>query len=61
MRTQLTRSITLFDGPDHHPTTTAVSPFPGGRKRTLQKWTKALVFGTSLAFALCAPLLRHLH
>lgn len=61
MRTQLTRSITLFDSPDHQPTITEVPSSPGGRRRTLQKWTKTLVFGTSLAFALCAPLLRHLH
>ncbi|AXA66563.1 hypothetical protein [Pseudomonas oryzihabitans] len=61
MRTQLTRSITLFDSPDHQPATAAVSSSPGSGKRNLQKWTKALVFGTSLAVALCAPLLRHLH
>ncbi|QNQ99143.1 hypothetical protein BGI51_16500 [Pseudomonas oryzihabitans] len=61
MRTQLTRSITLFDSPDHQPATAEVSSAPGNRKRNLQRWTKALVFGTSFAVALCAPLLRHLH
>lgn len=60
MRTQLTRSITLFDNAIDQ-SATADSPPPVSRRRTAQRWTRALLFGTSLAFALCAPLLRHLH
>lgn len=60
MRTQLTRSITLFDSAIDQ-SATAGSPPPVSHRRTAQRWTRALLFGTSLAFALCAPLLRHLH
>lgn len=60
MRTQLTRSITLFDSASDQ-AATADSPPPASQRRAAQRWTRALLFGTSLAVALCAPLLRHLH
>lgn len=60
MRTQLTRSITLFDNSCDQ-AATADSPLPTGQRRTVQRWTRTLLLGTSFAVALCAPLLRHLH
>lgn len=59
MRTQLTRSITLFDSPQ--PIAGDSSASPSAPMSGRQKWTAALLLGSSLAFALCAPLLRHLH
>ncbi|ALZ84320.1 hypothetical protein APT59_08915 [Pseudomonas oryzihabitans] len=64
MRTQLTRSITLFDDPHPYAAVRDSSPAPTGVRLASgfrQKWTGAVLFGTTFGLALCAPLLRHLH
>ena len=64
MRTQLTRSITLFSSSPTRSVAVEGSPLPTddqGANRAHQRWTGVLVFGTSLAFVLFVPLLRHLH
>lgn len=64
MRTQLTRSITLFDAarPQAQARDDSAVPADNGfTGRTNQRWTATFLCGTALAFVFCAPLFRHLH